>query len=324
MKLVIEIGENEDDSPEFLLIVERVVHGLVNQNSPKEVWLIRVKNWFSKDWSSTSRETPNDGRKKKSHRLVLPAIDPSRIEAIQYLHSVVGGYRNTETPVEIYTESENELETLCFLDEISNNALFVWYSGSTGKNRRGSLMVSQIHKIENRGWHAEFRLQSRSWTTSSLTGISNEELAEITGWSPNRFTKHRKSPDWPKTTSVELRGIIDAFRSRSKSLGYALRSSGWSCEHFVEGVEHLVFEFRPDTQSYIELVFWSDGLMWVGTRFWGFYGRWTKVKPDQLVEMYKESTLHLGYGFDDEQAFRAAWAQVEPTNDPDLHLDPQR
>ena len=140
------------------------------------------------------------------------------------------------------------------------------------------------------------------------------------------FRKSATSPDWPQTTSGELRRIVDAFRGKSKSLSYSDR---WSCEHSTEGGERLDIDFRGPAD--VRLSFWSDGVMWVracrraegahaGWAFvWAFHGSWADVEPGQLVEMYKASRIHLRPTPQSEAEFIGTWARVKPVLDTDAH-----
>lgn len=85
------------------------------------------------------------------------------------------------------------------------------YTGRWSYEVPGSIMVYRVHTSEQWAWHAELRVRSRQWKTSSLVGVSAEELAAWTGRSPRSLMKASGSPEWPRTTSLKLRKIIDAF-----------------------------------------------------------------------------------------------------------------
>ena len=283
MQLPLKILPTEEDSPGYLEFIERAIQGLVRDSPPQVIWLVRVDNWFGKKWCAFVGKVMGAFGVARTDRLVVPPFVPARIQGVQYLHAVVGGYRSEAPPFDLHQTQPSESNARRFIDEITDDGLFVWYTGRSGKNERGSLMVYRIRSEEHWGWHIELRKKSGCWTLSSLVGVSRAELATWTGMS-TLIQRSTSSPDWPQITSVELRAIVDAFRRKSKSLGYSDR---WSCEHSTEDGERLDIDFEGCAD--VRLSFWSDGEMWVracrrakgahsGWAFvWAFHGSWDHV-----------------------------------------------
>jgi hypothetical protein len=326
MKLPLDILATEEDSPEYLELVRGVVQGMVRDRPPEDIWLVRVDNWFGKKWCGFVGKVMGAFGVARTDRLVVPPFVPARIEDVQYLRAVVGGYRSEPSLAEVHREQSSESNATRFIDEMTDDGLLVWYAGRSAKNKRGSLMAYRVRPAEQWGWHAELRERAGRWSPSSLVGVSPTELATWTGRSVSSFQKSGASPEWPTTTSLELRGIVDAFRTNTRSLSYSDR---WTCEHSTEDGERLDIDFQGNAD--VRLSFWPDGKMWVracrrakgshpGWAFiWAFHGSWADIDPQLLVEMYKASKSHLRPTPESEVEFLGAWGRVTPLLDPNVH-----
>lgn len=327
MKLPLQIPAADDDSPEYLDIVRRTVHGLVGDSTPQDIWLVRVDNWFGKNWCAFVGKVLGAFGVARRDRLVVPPFVPARIEHVQYLRAVVGGFRSESSAPELHREQSSDANERRLIDEMTDDGLLVWYAGRSAKNRRASIMVYRVRSEEQWGWHIELQERSGRWRVSSVAGVSWAELAVWTGRSLRGLQKPPTSPEWPRTTSVELRAVVDAFRRRSGSIGY---SSRWSCKH-TERVERLDLDLQGHAD--VRLSFWANGRMWVraccadegahaGWRLiWAFHGSWTDIKADQLVQLYKASSFHLQPTAQGEAGFLRAWAPVNPVLDAGVHRE---
>ena len=179
MKLPLEISGTEADSPEYLEFVARVVQGLVRDGPPQDVWLVRVDNWFGKKWCAFVGKVMGAFGVARMDRLVVPPFVPARIVGVQYLHAVAGGYHSAVS-VELHKTQPSESNGRRFIDEMTDDGLFVWFSGKTAKNGRGSLMVYRTRADEQRSWHVELSERSGRWSPSSFVGVSRSELAKWT------------------------------------------------------------------------------------------------------------------------------------------------
>lgn len=329
MRLPLELMATADDDAAYIDLVDRTINGLVHESPPRDIWVVRIDNWFGRRWCAFSGKILGALGVWRTERLVVPPFVPSRVEAVHYLQRVIGGYRAVTPAVDLHRSQPSERNTRRFLEDLSSDGLFVWYAGRSAKNGRGSMMAYRVRLSEQHGWHVELRLRSRRWAPSSLVGVSPAELEGWAGRSRGTFAPASRSRESPHVVSAELKSVADAFRRKSKSLGYA---DDWTCEHTMEGGERLDIDFDVSRgATSVRLSFWSDGAMWVraarradganaGWAFvWAFHGRWTAVRTAQLVEIYEASRLHLVPSATSESAFLDVWSPVLPTIDAAVH-----
>jgi hypothetical protein len=151
------VNSAETDDRTFIAMVNSVAHGIVNRSgAPNELWIIHIDNWFDHKWlgfSGTGRvdfaavgdkiftaRVVFSGAKR---RLNFPPFSPNRV--LEQKLFVRTGNDYSETPVHVRPHaaekrpSETNLQVT--LQEFSRSASFLWYSGNTLANGKGSVMV---------------------------------------------------------------------------------------------------------------------------------------------------------------------------------------
>lgn len=104
-----EIPVSEDDSEAYLELVTRVVQGMVSDSAPRDIWLIRVDNWFGRKWCAFAGKVRGAIGVASTDRLVVPPFVAGRIDSVQYLHAAAGGYRSADSPLKLHRASRIHL-----------------------------------------------------------------------------------------------------------------------------------------------------------------------------------------------------------------------
>ncbi len=131
-----------------------------------------------------------------------------------------------------------------------------------------------------------------------------------------------KVPSAPHILSIELREVVEGFRSRSKALKHRLQSWKYSSE--VDEAERLNVDFTDYRQNHYRLVFWVDGVLWFrvcrmnpGKKGWmfsySFYGRWEDSLLPKIVEAFEQTASYVFTSSKvDEEQLKALWAMASP------------
>src|SRR5436309_112420 len=46
----IQVAAGETDDPKFITLLNSLVRGLIREDSPQELWIIQIDNWFDHKW----------------------------------------------------------------------------------------------------------------------------------------------------------------------------------------------------------------------------------------------------------------------------------
>lgn len=163
----IQIGETDD--PYFIALVDLLVNRLVLGEPPEGLWIIQIDNWFDHKWLGFSRIT-------------FPPFTPNRV-LLQWSFARVGD-DYVEVPWRVPYGSENQPANLQRrVQDFSRSGYFVWYSGNTVANGRGSVMVYNVTADRVQCWFAAF-VREQAWRLGATKGISRQDVEKLIRVSP--------------------------------------------------------------------------------------------------------------------------------------------
>ncbi|PYV59858.1 MAG: hypothetical protein DMG96_31315 [Acidobacteria bacterium] len=188
------VNSAETDDRNFIAIVNSVAHGIVNRSgAPNELWIIHIDNWFDHKWLRfsgtgrvdfaavgdrifTARVVFSGGKRK----LNFPPFSPNRV--LEQKLFVRTGDDYSEAPVHVRPHAAekrpSETNLHVTLQEFSRSASFIWYSGNTLANGKGSVMVYSVVEDLLEAWFAAFTRQ-QGWRLSATKGINREHLEAL-------------------------------------------------------------------------------------------------------------------------------------------------
>lgn len=179
-----EIEDETGDDDAYIQLVRETVAGAVKASHVEEVYVVRIDNWFDRKWLKFSgiktvpfesgvllREEALAGCHKSS--LTMPPFHPNRVESWRYYSwngysgEFVRGLGKFVPHRRQMSESNLDRRVV----DVSNSVAFVWYTGNTKLNGRGSLMMYLAREGETDAWFASL-VRDGEWKVQSAAGIA--------------------------------------------------------------------------------------------------------------------------------------------------------
>jgi len=183
---------NETDDARFVVFVTNIITKLVAQSCPRQIFVMKVDNWFDHKWLNFSGigsvgffwglNAPDTALDPFSQdKTTFPPFNPNRIIGESYfLRDSNGEYvPSLDAPLvhqRKFVLSAQNLQNR--VTHFSDSAVFVWLSSNTKSNARGSLMVYEVSGSEVHTWYAGF-VQKGDWTVLHTKGISRDEVTVL-------------------------------------------------------------------------------------------------------------------------------------------------
>lgn len=169
----------EDDDPNFLEIIEPAIANSIKSYEPTEVYLVKIDSWFDSKWLNFGGTVTGDlGAHTRS--LLIPEFHPNRVKGQKYFRKSEAGQseyvEHDSIPIHIEKAQSNRFQRV--LNRDHSSAVFVWYSGKTKSNGRGSLMVFWVKEEEVRGWYVAFKAEEK-WVLGRTVGIPRETALKL-------------------------------------------------------------------------------------------------------------------------------------------------
>lgn len=172
---MIELTKNHLDDPRFVQLINQLVIGLSAQYRPQLLYVIQVDNWFGEKWLCfTGKALGALGVWNKVLR--VPPFRPNRIlQQHTWELDQTGFTYNPVVKPSLHREQTSEQNHYRFLNQVTDSGLFVWYSGQTSENHRGTVMVYHIEETLVGGWYASFS-KPGEWGIYRTQEISPQQL----------------------------------------------------------------------------------------------------------------------------------------------------
>jgi hypothetical protein len=196
--MTVAIPSGLTDDNDFIDLLNSLLNGLLVRQAPEQLWVIQIDNWFDHKWlrysgnGSAVSKFPVDWSSSFMDRfdsikaefwqdkLTFPPFAPDRIVGQwSFLHSTQG---YIEAPLPKLPHNKSRRRSHSNLHKRAENfvssASFVWYSGNTLKNGRGSVMVYNIGPPQPTCWFAAFGRNSE-WTLERTKGVDKEHVSRL-------------------------------------------------------------------------------------------------------------------------------------------------
>lgn len=196
MAILIPSGLTDDN--DFVDLLNALLNALLAQQIREQVWVIQIDNWFDHKWlrysgsGSVAAKFPADWTSSFMDRfisvkeqfwqdkLTFPPFAPDRVVSQWSFLQSEGVY--IEAPLMKLPHRESRYRSHSNLnrrvEDFVRSALFVWYSGNTLKNGRGSLMVYSVGADKPICWFAAFGRKS-DWMLERTKGIEKEQVSRL-------------------------------------------------------------------------------------------------------------------------------------------------
>lgn len=196
MAAIIPSGLTDDN--DFINLLNSLLSGLISHQSPEQLWVIQIDNWFDHKWLrySGSGSVPSKFPASWSSsfmdrfasvkeqfwqdKLTFPPFAPDRVLGQWSFLLSSQGY--IEAPLPKLPHSKSRRRSHSNLqkraEKFASSASFVWYSGNTLKNGRGSVMVYILGDQRPVCWFAAFKRETE-WMLERTKGVDMEHVSRL-------------------------------------------------------------------------------------------------------------------------------------------------
>jgi len=197
-EMAISIPSGLADDNDFVDLLNALLSSLLVQQTPEQFWVIQIDNWFDHKWlrysgsGSVASTFPADWTSSFMDRfasvkeqfwrnkLTFPPFAPDRVVGQWSFLRSKGEYIEVPFPKLPHKESKRRSHSNLNrrVEDFVRSASFVWYSGNTLKNGRGSVMVYNIGPGKPICWFAAFGRKS-GWLLERTKGINMEQVSRL-------------------------------------------------------------------------------------------------------------------------------------------------
>jgi hypothetical protein len=169
----------QGDSTEFMEKVRALAIGVAYDREPARLYVIRIDNWFGPKWMHfAGKFTAGKGLAIGVHkrRLHVPPFVPNRVVAERVF--VEPDFEEVVVTPPLHIECPSKQALLRQIADIDKNAAFLWFSGESEAQKRGSVMV-YLPVASGPAFYVGFSQRAKSWEPSMLRGVSRGEVAHL-------------------------------------------------------------------------------------------------------------------------------------------------
>ncbi|MGD0799946.1 MAG: hypothetical protein ABR906_01385 [Terracidiphilus sp.] len=197
------ISKQQGDSTEFIEKARAIAIGVAQEYEPARLYVIRIDNWFGPKWMHfagkfTVGKLPHSGPTAAigvhKARLHVPPFVPHRVVAERAFAGP--DFQETIAAPPLHIEIPSKVALTRRIADIDKEAAFVWFSGESEAQKRGSVMVylpdafdptaPRRGKLGHRGklgqsgaFYIGFSQHEISWEPAMLRGVSRGEVAHF-------------------------------------------------------------------------------------------------------------------------------------------------
>jgi hypothetical protein len=186
--MAIEMSVGGNDDPGFIEALNSIVSELIADNAPEQLWIIQIDNWFDHKWlgfsgygliASNIPLDRYDTVKAESYqeKVTFPPFAPNRVMRQFSFVRIGDGYTESPLPALPHGDERKHSETNLRrrIQDFTRSGCFVWYSGNTVVNGRGSVMVYVVTVNHVECWFAAFNRQEE-WKVQTTKGVTRDTV----------------------------------------------------------------------------------------------------------------------------------------------------
>jgi len=153
---------------------------------PREIYLVRIDNWFDWKWRGFMGKTLGKLGVWGFGRLVIPPFHPNRVRSqrlLRYLE-VDGSYaeESESNPLHLRIPSQQNLARK--VTALPPSTVLAWLGGDSEKTGRGSVMIYAAKPLPEHGleegvwsaWYVSFVRVEDAWQVRRSAGLSRPEI----------------------------------------------------------------------------------------------------------------------------------------------------
>jgi hypothetical protein len=191
------VSPQQGDSAEFMEKARALAIGVARDYEPARLCVIRIDNWFGPKWmhfagkftaGKRPRGFPTAAIGVHKTRLHVPPFVPSRVVGQRVF--VGPDYEETVAAAPLHIECPSQQALSRRIADIDKAAAFLWFSGESEAQKRGSVMVylpiafdATAHRrdrVHNDGaFYVGSSQREGGWEPAMLRGVSRGEVAHL-------------------------------------------------------------------------------------------------------------------------------------------------
>ena len=191
------VSAQQGDSAEFIKKARAIAIGVARDYVPARLYVIRIDNWFGPKWMHFAgkltagrriRGFPTAAIGVHKTRLHVPPFVPSRVVGQRVF--VGPDYEETVAAMPLHIECPSHLALSRQIADIDKDAGFLWFSGESEAQKRGSVMVylpdafdaSALRRTGLRdceAFYIGFSQHEMGWVPAMLRGVSRGEATHL-------------------------------------------------------------------------------------------------------------------------------------------------
>ncbi len=133
------IAPGQDDSPDFIAIVQGLVNGLLVREAPPSLMLIKIDNWFGSKWLGFSGKILG-ALGVSMPKLTVPPFVPNRVISERKIMGPPYSEAEHDSP-DWHLSIPSSIALTRRVVEVAPGAILFWYSGGSKHSGRGSAMA---------------------------------------------------------------------------------------------------------------------------------------------------------------------------------------
>jgi len=188
-----QIAAGETDDPQFIVLLNSMVRGLIEENAPQELRIIKIDNWFDHKWLRFSGIGTVDFQfpafmnqydaaldEFYQDRVTFPPFTPNRV--LGQCSFIRTDNHYAEAPLRILPHPSEKQPSEANLhrrvEDFSRSACFVWYGAETLSNGRASVMVYKAMANRVEAWFAAFN-RRQGWKLHATKGTRRDDVEKM-------------------------------------------------------------------------------------------------------------------------------------------------
>jgi hypothetical protein len=169
-----QISPGVDDAPEFISVVEHLAGGIAVSQSPKNLVLIKIDNWFGSRWLGFAGKVLGAvGVWHRDSVVTVPPFVPNRV--VSQRRFSAPDYHETALEDPIHRAIPSSVAVQRKLSEVAPNSAVLWYPGKSEITGRGSVMAYIPATDSYWTWYAGWK-RERAWSVAETWDITRDEL----------------------------------------------------------------------------------------------------------------------------------------------------
>jgi len=191
------VSTQQGDSAEFVGRARAIAIGVARGYEPARLYVIRIDNWFGPKWMHFAgkftagkrlRGFPTAAIGVHKTRLHVPPFVPSRVVTQRVF--VGPDYEETAAAAALHIECPSKQALSRRIADIDKDAAFLWFSGESEAQKRGSVMVylpdafdakalRRTALREREAFYVGFSQREMGWEPAMLRGVSRTEVTHL-------------------------------------------------------------------------------------------------------------------------------------------------